>query len=314
MLAGLMTAFAAANELPALSLLVAVAAVVTWRSPKWMVLGFVPAVALVAVAFFGTNYLAHSSWKPPYAHRGDGGLVVEWPDDNGLEPVSGSVPDQLRRRLDQAGLTLSEDAILRSGTNDHRWVIVEPSTHRQWSLVQVDGSWQVRQWDNWYDYEKSYWRPENKRGIDRGEPQRAKYAFHVLVGHHGVFSLTPIWLLSIVGLLIWLREPCQATRILAAITLGLTVVCVAFYLTRPLEDRNYGGVTSGFRWMFWFAPLWLVALLPAADRISTTRIGRGIALLLLLLSAMSAHYASANPWSHPWLYNYWEFLGWLENG
>ena len=26
------------------------------------------------------------------------------------------------------------------------------------------------------------------------------YAFHVLVGHHGIFSLTPVWLLSLVGL------------------------------------------------------------------------------------------------------------------
>ena len=25
-------------------------------------------------------------------------------------------------------------------------------------------------------------------------------------------------------------------------------------------------MTSGFRWMFWFAPMWLAAMLPAADR------------------------------------------------
>ena len=51
------------------------------------------------------------------------------------------------------------------------------------------------------------------------------------------------------------------------------LVCLVFYLARPQADRNYGGMTSGFRWMFWFAPLWLVALLPAADRLAASRAG-----------------------------------------
>ena len=45
----------------------------------------------------------------------------------------------------------------------------------------------------------------------------------------------------------------------------MTLICLVFYiLLRPQEDRNYGGMTSGFRWMFWFAPLWLVVMIPAA--------------------------------------------------
>ncbi len=35
--------------------------------------------------------------------------------------------------------------------------------------------------------------------MDRGEPSHAVYIFHSLVGHHGIFSLTPFWLLSVVG-------------------------------------------------------------------------------------------------------------------
>ena len=31
---------------------------------------------------------------------------------------------------------------------------------------------------------------------------KADYAFHMLLGHHGLFSLTPIWLLSLGGM-IW---------------------------------------------------------------------------------------------------------------
>ena len=91
----------------------------------------------------------------------------------------------------------------------------------------------------------------------------------------------------------------------------LSVVCLAFYLTRPLDDRNYGGMTSGFRWMFWFAPLWLVALLPAADRLATLRVGRGVALVLLAWSVMSASYPTWNPWTQPWLWNFLSYLGWV---
>ena len=42
--------------------------------------------------------------------------------------------------------------------------------------------------------------PELRSPIDQGEPSRALYAFHVLIGHHGILSLTPVWLLSAVGL------------------------------------------------------------------------------------------------------------------
>ena len=63
--------------------------------------------------------------------------------------------------------------------------------------------------DNWYDYTytrggkeyESYWR--DPHGIDRGEPSRGTYVLHATVGHHGIFSLTPIWLLSVWGLSCW---------------------------------------------------------------------------------------------------------------
>lgn len=166
--------------------------------------------------------------------------------------------------------------------------------------------------DNWYDYSyvrdgkqrDSYWR--NPQGVDRGEPSVALYALHATVGHHGVFSLTPVWLLSIWGLFLWWRE---RRRELVVFIASLSLVCMAFYLARPLGDRNYGGMTSGFRWMFWFAPLWLVALLPAADRLSRSRWGQAVALALLALSAMSASYPTWNPWTHPWLWNFLSYLG-----
>ena len=112
------------------------------------------------------------------------------------------------------------------------------------------------------------------------------------------------------GMLVLRRN--DQLRPLALLAAVLTIVCLAFYLTRPLVDRNYGGVACGFRWMFWFTPLWLICLLPAADAASTRRWRRALALALLLVSVASASYALMNPWSHPWLFDYWQYLGLVQ--
>ena len=65
-LCGLFATFAVANELPALSFLAIVGAYCLVRDPKMTIVGFVPGILLVAAAFFGTNFLAHGEWKPPY--------------------------------------------------------------------------------------------------------------------------------------------------------------------------------------------------------------------------------------------------------
>src|SRR5205823_10468891 len=66
--------------------------------------------------------------------------------------------------------------------------------------------------DNWYDYPGSYWLPENLRGVDRGEVSPVRYAFNCLIGHHGLFSLTPIWVLSAVGCCIWISTFAPSAR------------------------------------------------------------------------------------------------------
>ncbi len=170
--------------------------------------------------------------------------------------------------------------------------------------------------DNWYVYTyqrggrqlTSYW--QNPKGLDAGEPSRAVYALHVLVGHHGIFALTPLWLLSAVGLGVWLvRPPEKGLRHLALAIAGVSAVVLAFYILRPQIDRNYGGTTSGLRWAFWMAPLWLAALVPAADRMSGRGWARWLAAAALALSALSAAYPTWNPWTHPWIYDFLVYLG-----
>jgi hypothetical protein len=171
----------------------------------------------------------------------------------------------------------------------------------------------------WYDYQfqrggrviDSYWKPNvPKSAIDQGEPSPAAYAFHVLVGHHGIFSLTPVWLLSLAGLVLLVVQRDAGDghgRWLAAAIFACTVVCLAFYVMRPLEDRNYGGTATGFRWVLWFAPLWLYAMLPAADALAATRPRRLLGAALLAVSVASASYPTWNPWTLPWLQVFWTY-------
>jgi hypothetical protein len=92
----------------------------------------------------------------------------------------------------------------------------------------------------------------------------------------------------------------------------MSIVVFVFYLTRREMQRNYGGMTSGLRWMFWFAPLWLFAMIPAIDKLARSRLGRGLALMLLVLSVMAASFPTWNPWTQPYLARFMEYLGWVK--
>jgi hypothetical protein len=89
-------------------------------------------------------------------------------------------------------------------------------------------------------------------------------------------------------------------------------VVVMLYFTCWVATRNYGGWTSGPRWFFWLTPLWLLALLPAADRLAASLGGRLVAYLCLAVSVFSVSFAAVNPWRHPWLYQLLEYLGWVR--
>jgi hypothetical protein len=191
----------------------------------------------------------------------------------------------------------------------------------------------------WYQYKGSHWKPapdKPKRGIDWAgtKENRLTYAANVLVGHHGVFSLTPINWLAAAGMVLGVgglwrsmagrrggpRPSAHAITatpatpqiapgdVLAAGTLVLTVLVTGFYLWKT---NNYGGWTNGPRWLLWLTPLWLLTMLPVTDWLGQRRWGRILALSLLALSVLSAHYWDWNPWRHPWIYNWMDGRGWI---
>ncbi|MDB4778129.1 hypothetical protein OAG68_01605 [bacterium] len=326
---GLFAAFAAANELPALSFFAAAGLLCLIKSPAKTLLGFVPAALLIVAGFFGTNYLAHGTWRPAYTHRGDGELIatvdgafnrqLNGSDDQKMN--DGQVPDELLSPI-QAHVEKTLDRKLNAPTcrqsfwkrdSDSelgRWVVGDSLENVQFAIEQTaTREYSIFAWGNWYDYQGSYWSSGNRSGVDRGQKSQLVYAFHLLFGHHGIFSLTPIWLLSFAGLIALPFAQRLQLKWLGLMGVGLSLVVFAFYVNRPINDRNYGGYCSALRWMFWLIPIWLVAMVPVVDSLGKKPWGKFFCLALLALSIASALYSVGNPWCHPWLYEVWDSLG-----
>jgi hypothetical protein len=180
----------------------------------------------------------------------------------------------------------------------------------------------------WYNYPGSHWAKKgtaDARGIDFADEPKEVYAFHLLFGHHGWFSLTPVWLVGAVGigLLTWRSLP-EVKAVVTnpgkgpwpwtlpmhgALAAVLSVVVIGFFI---LKTNNYGGGTSGPRWLFWLTPLWLLGMLPAADRLGRCSTGQRIGAVLLGLSVLSVFYPAWNPWRQPWIQHFYETMDWVD--
>ncbi len=250
--AGLFAGWAAANDLPAASLIVVAGWLLLQTDRRRTLMFFLPCVVLMLAAFVATNVVATGGWKPFYAYY---------------------------------------------GTEKYLW--------------SVDG-------------QHSYWL--NPQGIDKGGDSMPVYLVHCLVGHHGIFSLSPIFLAGLLSISRRVRRSESPLLGLAGWTGFLSIVVLGFYLTRT-QNYNYGGVTCALRWSLWLVPLWLLALVPPLDACGDLdqRQPRlrmlAICWALLALSVISAvlplihtwrEYPGApNPFQAPWLYRLMEDWGWI---
>lgn len=151
----------------------------------------------------------------------------------------------------------------------------------------------------------SYW--TDPKGLDANAESPLVYLMHCVIGHHGILSLTPVFLLSVIGIFSrksW-KHPVRPFLLPSAL---LTVGVLCFYLTRT-KNYNYGGTSAGLRWAFWLIPFWIVALTPVVDRWWRRARTRTAVLVLFFGSTVSAATAIGNPWGHPWLYKYMKSQG-----
>ena len=155
----------------------------------------------------------------------------------------------------------------------------------------------------------SYW--FQPQGLDRNTESTATYLMHCVIGHHGVLSLTPVFLLSIGGCWMSIRRNSTALRPIILIGAFLSVLVLSFYLTRT-QNYNYGGNSAALRWMLWLVPFWLFALIPVLDRCWGRKPFRYLTFVLLFGSVYSVGSSIDNPWAHPWLYRVMNNAGMID--
>ncbi len=139
-----------------------------------------------------------------------------------------------------------------------------------------------------YLFENSEWR--NPLGVDAINDPRALYLFHITVGRVGIFSLFPVTLLAIPGLILWWRRPDPTVAIPMCAAPG-TLVIAAYYV---MTTNNYGGSAFGFRWFIVLGPVFLLLAAPAVARFRTAL--WLVALVLLGVSMVSTYECARRPW------------------
>jgi hypothetical protein len=307
---GLLASFAAACELPALSWVGVLGLLVLLRRG-------IPAAAIytfstlpVLFAFLITNYAAHGELRPAYAHRGLGPKIATYP--KAPNETDQPTVEQARAQLAKDNMTVGPNAVVVPARFADAWSLWDDENNLRWTITSSGNEWQVHQSGDWYDYPKSYWRDENRRGVDRGEKSRWIYAFHLFVGHHGIFSLTPFWFVACLGAWSLLRSTDRDEKLLMLGISGTTIACMAFYLMRPEIDRNYGGVSSTFRWLIWLTPAWLILAKHGLNWMHERTWTRRLTQVAVAVSVFSAVYPWSNPWVQPWIFTWWSFLQWIS--
>lgn len=156
----------------------------------------------------------------------------------------------------------------------------------------------------------SYWM--NPQGLDRNLDSAPVYLLHCLIGHHGLFSLTPAFLLVLLGRRRLEGWP-AGRRVFVLAVFAMSAIVLAFYLTRT-ENYNYGGKSCALRWMIWLSPLWVVLTGLSLDHWSMYPWVRPVAAAALAASIFSAWLPATNPWQSPWIFRAMEQVGWIDYG
>lgn len=148
-----------------------------------------------------------------------------------------------------------------------------------------------------YQFSEGYWL--DPVGIDAIYEPKHIYFFHLILGHHGLLSMTPVFFLSFWSILRAVIR--RSNRFAEALTAGIPVIVSLLFL--GLKTRNYGGVCAGLRWMILAMPF---LFLFTADWIDKHRSRISMVLLAILIIIGFATLCDI-PWSNggPWHNSAW---------
>ncbi len=154
-----------------------------------------------------------------------------------------------------------------------------------------------------YHYPGSYW--NNPVGMDSLQEPKWYYFFHCFLGHHGLFSMSPILLLPIPGFLSGLKSKIYPLPILFWATISGTFSIILYVIFRT---QNYGGDVIGLRWFFPFLPIFAFMAFPFIEKLSVRKAGKILCVILLLLSLPSN---LESMWKEVSVKGFWEHL-WIK--
>jgi hypothetical protein len=148
-----------------------------------------------------------------------------------------------------------------------------------------------------YHYAGSYWNAPG--GMDALDEPKAVYLVNMLVGHHGVLTMTPLLVVALWSLAKSLRQGAERAAEARAVG-GALIALVGFY---AITTKNYGGDCVGFRWLIVVMPLLLIFV---ADWLREMR-GRLATLTFALFFAVSEYHA-IDALRGPWRTSSWQLL------
>ena len=132
-----------------------------------------------------------------------------------------------------------------------------------------------------YHYEGSPW--DHREGIDALKEPKWLYLINSLFTHHGLFSLSPVLALGVVG--IFNKSKWQGERVRWIwLVLGLCMALVVAAITR--NTANYGGYCVGMRWFIPFMPLLMLAGIPVVEALGKKTWGKVLCGVLLAVSIL----------------------------
>jgi hypothetical protein len=150
------------------------------------------------------------------------------------------------------------------------------------------------------EFEGSYFNGR-QRGIDALREPKHIYAFHALLGHHGLFSMTPV-----LGFGLWelVRSLRRRERLAEGLLVGSALLTiVGFYIFRT---RNYGGWCVGMRWFVPVMPLLLLYFGLWLDRIRITRLTWSAVLIAFAVGAFNVQDGLTSPFQFSRWHNFLE--------
>lgn len=149
------------------------------------------------------------------------------------------------------------------------------------------------------DFPDNYFRTR-RSGIDALREPKYLYAWNVLLGHHGVFSMTPVYCFGLYELIRRLK-----TRSFFHETLVVTAVLMAVFYFYIFKTRNYGGWCVGMRWLVPFMPLLLLYFGAWFDRVKLTRLSLGATAVAFAIGCFHVQDGLTSPFQfsvwHNWL-------------